>query len=66
MCTNDCSLTSLKQQKSVKRINISCKVTFGFKYIQVQCVNTDDKTTSISIIHVLKKGDKMNDSVSFE
>ena len=39
VCTNDCPLTSLKQffnftqQKSVKHINISCKVTFGFKYI---------------------------------
>ena len=38
MCTNACSLTSLKQflnftqQKLVKRINICCKVTFGFKY----------------------------------
>ena len=40
MCTNDCSLTSLKQflnltqQKSVNCINICCKVTFGFKYIK--------------------------------
>ena len=39
VCTNDCSLTSLKhffnfaQQESVKQIHISCKVTFGLKYI---------------------------------
>ena len=38
MCTNDCSQTLLiyflnfTQRKSVKRINISCKITFGFKY----------------------------------
>ena len=42
MCTNGCSLTSLKQllnftqQKSVEYITISCEVTFGFKYIFFQ------------------------------
>ena len=40
---NNCSLTSLKQylnfteQKSVKRKDISCKVTFGFKHIMGEC-----------------------------
>ena len=45
ICTNDVFLTSLKQflnftlQKSVKRINISGKVTFGFKYILMNTNN---------------------------
>ena len=45
ICTNDSSLTSLKQflnftqQNSVKHINISCKVTSGFKYIKVHFIS---------------------------
>ena len=50
MCTNACFLTSLKQflnftqQKLVKRINICCKVTFGFKYIYSNAVCDITKT----------------------
>ena len=83
MCINDCSLTSLKQilnftqQKSVEHINMSCKVTFGFKYIKeksekkiIPYVSTHNPKDPemfrviLDKVPILKEDDKMRNILS--